>query len=78
MSRTRDALKRLAKTRLHVELTDEMIDNGTQFKDVGVDSLDAIELIVSIEDDLDIELSDDRLEDVNNIKSLADYLSEFD
>jgi len=78
MSRTRDALKALAKQRLEVELTDEMIDSGTAFKELGVDSLDTIELIVSIEDDLDLELSDERLDEVKNIKDLADYLSEFD
>ena len=78
MSRTRDALKALAKKRMDVELTDEMIDSGMQFKEIGVDSLDAIELIVSVEDELDIELTDERLDAVENIKDLADYLSEFD
>ena len=78
MSRTRDALKVMAKERLDIELTDEMIDSGTAFKDLGVDSLDTIELIVSVEDDLDLELNDERLEQVINIKELADYLAEFD
>ena len=78
MSRTREALKMLAKSRIHIELTDEMIDSGAQFKEIGVDSLDAIELIVSVEDELDIELDDKRLDDIDNIKSLATYLSEFD
>ena len=78
MSRTRQALKELAKQRLEVELTDEMIDSGTKFKDIGVDSLDSIELIVSIEDMLDLELNDSRLDEVKNIKDLADYLAEFD
>lgn len=78
MSRTREALKMLAKTRIHTELTDEMIDSGVQFKEIGVDSLDAIELIVSVEDELNIELDDKRLDDIDNIKSLVTYLSEFD
>ena len=78
MGRTRQALKELAKQRLEVELTDEMIDSGTKFKDIGVDSLDSIELIVSIEDMLDLELNDSRLDEVKNIKDLADYLAEFD
>lgn len=78
MSRTRDTIKKIAIERLGVELTDEIIDSGNSFKDIGVDSLDAIELIVSVEDALDIELSDERLDAVENIKNLADYLSEFD
>lgn len=78
MSKTRQVLKDVAKSRLEVELTDEIIDSGTQFKDIGVDSLEAIELIVELEDALDIELSDTRLDDVECIKDLADYLAEFD
>lgn len=78
MSRTRNALKKISIERLGIELTDESIDSGKSFKDIGVDSLDAIELVVSVEDELDIELSDARLDTVENIKDLADYLSEFD
>jgi acyl carrier protein len=78
MSKTRDAIKKIAIDRLNIELTDEIIDSGKAFKDIGVDSLDAIELVVSVEDELDIELSDERLDDIENIKQLADYLAEFD
>lgn len=78
MSRTRNALKKISIERLRIELTDESIDSGKSFKDIGVDSLDAIELVVSVEDELDIELSDERLDDIENIKQLADYLAEFD
>jgi acyl carrier protein len=78
MSRTRDAIKKIAMERMSIELTDEIIDSGKAFKDIGVDSLDAIELVVSVEDELDIELNDARLNEVQNIKDLADYLSEFD
>lgn len=78
MSRTRDAIKKIAIERLDIKLTDEIIDSGQAFKDIGVDSLDAIELVVSVEDELDIELSDERLDDIENIKQLADYLAEFD
>ena len=62
MSRTREALKRIVIDRVVVEITDEMIDSGQQFKEVGVDSLDSIEVLVVMEDELDIELSDERLE----------------
>ena len=78
MSKTRNAIKKIAIDRLGIELTDEIIDSGKAFKDIGVESLDAIELVVSVEDELDIELSDARLDTVENIKDLADYLSEFD
>lgn len=78
MSRTREALKRIVLDRVEVEITDEMIDSGQQFKEVGVDSLDSIEVLVVMEDELDIELSDERLEQVTNMKELVEYLAEFD
>ena len=78
MSRTREAMKKVATERLGIELTDEIIDSGQSFADIGVDSLDAIELVVSVEDDLDIELNDQRLDEVKNIKQLSEYLAEFD
>ena len=78
MSRTREALKRIVLDRVDVEITDEMIDTGKQFKEVGVDSLDSIEVLVVMEDELDIELDDARLEEVTNMKELVEYLAEFD
>ena len=50
MSRTRNTLKEITLDRIDIELTDEIIDSGASFKELGVDSLDTIEIIVSIED----------------------------
>lgn len=78
MSRTREGLISLAKEMLEVDLTEEMIASGTKFADINVDSLDSIELLVTLEDRLDLELDDARLNAVTNIKELLEYLSEFD
>lgn len=79
MGKTLDLLKKEAFDRLDITITDEQIENAASFKDVGIDSLDSIELIVAIEDEFDIELSEKRLEDdINNIKDLVEYLAEFD
>ena len=78
MSKTREILKKLASEHMDVNITEEYIESGGEFKDLGLDSLDSIELIVKVEDHLDIELDDERLEGVSNIKELLEYLSEFD
>lgn len=79
MSRTREVLKREVLERFDITITDEQIDSGMEFKEVGVDSLDSVELMVAIEDELDIELDERRLEDdIHNMKDLVDYLAEFD
>ena len=78
MSKTREALKAVVIDRVEVELTDEFIDSGKPFKELGVDSLDTIEVLVELEDALDIELDNDRLDDCKTVKELVEYLSEFD
>ena len=52
----------------------ETIKTDVQFTDLGLDSLDVAELVMTIEDELgvSIELSSD----LDNIDSLAEYISE--
>lgn len=78
MSRTRETLKAVVLDRAEVELTDEFIESGAPFKDLGIDSLDTIEILVEFEDQLDIELDNDRLDECENVKQLTEYLAEFD
>lgn len=78
MSRTRETLKAVVLDRAEIELTDEYIDSGKPFSELGVDSLDTIEILVSVEDELDLELDNDRLDACESVKELAEYLSEFD
>lgn len=78
MSRTREALKAIVLDRAEVELTEEFIESGAPFKDLGIDSLDTIEILVEFEDQLDIELDNDRLDACENVKQLTEYLAEFD
>ena len=78
MSKTRETLKAVVLDRVEIELTDEFIDSGKPFKDLGIDSLDTIEILVEFEDQLDIELDNDRLDECENVKQLVEYLAEFD
>ena len=74
MSRTRETLKKVVLDRVEIELTDEFIDSGKPFRDLGVDSLDTIEILVSF----DVELDNDKLDGCETVKELVDYLAEFD
>ena len=64
--------------RLDITVTDEDIDAGISLKDKGIDSLDSIELLVSIEDIMECEFSDDELDKLDNLRDLADYLRTFE
>lgn len=49
-------------------------DNDHLVNELGLDSLDSIELVMSIEEELNIELDDEQLDDVKTVKQLADAL----
>ena len=53
-----------------IELTDE-----TTFKDLGFDSIDAIDILMDIEDEFGIEIQDDS-EALNNIGDLVKLIEE--
>ena len=53
----------------------ENINKGTSLiDDLEADSLDAVEIIMSIEDEFDIEIPDDEAEGFNNIGDIVIYV----
>ncbi|MFA5560800.1 MAG: acyl carrier protein [Acholeplasmataceae bacterium] len=43
-------------------------------EDLGADSIDAVELIMKIEDEFDIQVSDEQAQNVRTVKDLVDYI----
>ncbi|NLG82681.1 MAG: acyl carrier protein [Bacilli bacterium] len=43
-------------------------------KDFNADSLDAVEIIMAVEDAFDIEVADDELMNIKTIKDIVDYI----
>ena len=43
-------------------------------QDLGADSLDAVELIMSIEDDYDITIDDETAQSFKTVKEIVDFL----
>ena len=42
--------------------------------DLGADSLDAVELIMAIEDEFDITVSDDVAQELKTVQQIVDYI----
>lgn len=60
-----------------LEVEESSITRDTSFtEDLDVDSLTLIELIAEFEDEFDIEIDEDKLEDIKTVGDVVDYLEE--
>ena len=68
-----DELKTLIATSLGVEEND--IDESSNLaEDLGADSLDAVELIMEIEDHFDISIDEEDAQDLQTVQDIIDYI----
>ena len=44
------------------------------FEDLGIDSLDRIEIIIDLEEEFDIDISDEDAEELTNVEKLVAYI----
>ncbi len=58
--------------------TDEdEVSSGVEFAaDLGADSLDLVELIMSLEEEFDLTIPDEDVEDIVTVGDAVDYISE--
>ena len=43
-------------------------------EDLGADSLDVVDLLMSIEDEFDVEVPDEEIENIKNVGALVSYI----
>ena len=43
-------------------------------EDLGADSLDVVDLLMSIEDEFEVEVSDEEIENIKTVGSLVSYI----
>lgn len=54
----------------------EKIANGESFRSVGADSLDVVELVMNIEENFSIEISDEAAQKMETLQKAQDYITE--
>jgi len=59
---TEERVKEIISEQLGVAL-DSVVDDANIYDDLGADSLDAIELIMALEEEFDIEIPEEQAED---------------
>ncbi|QCI19912.1 MAG: acyl carrier protein [Buchnera aphidicola (Brevicoryne brassicae)] len=58
-----------------LDIKEENIINKSSFtEDLGADSLDIVELIMALEEEFDIEISDEDAEKISTIQESIDYI----
>jgi acyl carrier protein len=55
---------------------EEAVANASFIDDLGADSLDIVELVMTLEETFDIEIPDDDAEKMQTISDAIDYLKE--
>ena len=54
---------------------DEVKNESSFVDDLGADSLDTVELIMSLEEEFDIEISDDEAENILTVQAAIDHVN---
>ena len=55
---------------------DEVVEDAHLQDDLGADSLDAVELIMAIEEEFDVEIDDTEATNIKTVQDIIDYLEE--
>mgnify|MGYP001764378367 FL=1 len=68
-------IKEIVAEQLGVE--ESQVTNEASFMDdLGADSLDTVELVMALEEEFDIEISDENAEKIQTVQDAIDYISE--
>jgi acyl carrier protein len=70
-----DKVKKIISEKLSVDL-DEVVPEASFVDDLGADSLDLVELIMSMEEEFDVEISDEDAEKMTSVKDALDYVNQ--
>jgi len=54
---------------------DEVSNESNFIDDLGADSLDTVELVMALEEEFDVEISDEQAENISTVQSAIDYIN---
>jgi len=69
-----DKVKKIIADKLSVDLV-EVVPEASFVDDLGADSLDLVELIMSMEEEFDMDISDEDAEGLVTVKNAIDYIN---
>ena len=70
-----DRLKKIIVDQLGVDEA-EVVPNASFVEDINADSLDLVELIMSLEEEFKLQISDEDAEKITTVQEAQDYIEE--
>ena len=70
-----DRLKKIIADQLSVS-EEEVVPEASFIEDLNADSLDLVELIMSLEEEFNVKISDEDAEKIRTVQDALDYLHE--
>lgn len=67
-----EKVKSLISEQLDVD--EEKLDMKTTFEDIDADSLDVVELVMALEEEFNLEISDEEVEKIKTIGDIVNYI----
>lgn len=75
MATVSERLKKIVVDQLGVDES-EVIPSASFVEDLNADSLDLVELIMSLEEEFKLQISDDEAEKITTVQEAEDYIEE--
>ena len=69
-----DKVKKIIAEKLSVDI-EEVVPEASFVDDLGADSLDLVELIMSMEEEFDIDIPDEDAEKLVTVKDVFDFIA---
>ena len=69
-----EKIKKMIAEKLGVDES-EVVPEASFVDDLGADSLDLVELVMSMEEEFDIDISDEDAEKIVTVKDAIDYIN---
>ncbi len=68
-----DRIREIISEKLEIGL-EQVTDEAKFIDDLGADSLDVVELIMTLEDEFDIEITDEQAEKIMTVRNAIDFI----
>lgn len=70
-----EKMKKILAEQLDTDIDSITLETDIQ-DDLGADSLDVVEMLMSIEDEFEIEIPDEKIESLKTVGQVVDYIQE--